>query len=360
MKKIKVMIVDDSAFVRQMLSKMLSSDPDIDVVGTAMDGVFALEKIQKLRPDVVTLDINMPRMDGIETLERIMEDFGTQVIIVSSHTRKNADLSIQALEIGAFDLVSKPDKALSDEIINIDKELVKKIKEACRSPLARSIMKTPAAPVIEEEGTLIYDPGSSDRVLAIGISTGGPNALNYMLPQLPKGFPAGILIVQHMPEGFIDMFASRLNKICQIDVKVASHDDLIVNGRALLAPGGKHLKVRKRRLGTTVSLDSSPPESGHRPSADVLFRSVAECYGKKASGLIMTGMGHDGSDGIGDIMRKGGYTIAQEERSCVVFGMPKVAIEKGNISNIVPLEDMASFLVKQFDGKGVANDKVGS
>jgi two-component system chemotaxis response regulator CheB len=350
--KIKVLIVDDSAFARKMLTQMLASDPEIEVVGTAMDGIFALNKIEKLKPDIVTLDISMPRMDGIEALKRIMGDFGLQVIIVSSHTKKNADLSISALEMGAFDLVAKPEKALSEDIVTISNELIRKVKEAYRSPLAKlKIKEVTAAPVQKEVELLSEKKNTAGRVLAIGTSTGGPNALTYLLPHIPKNFPAGILIVQHMPAGFINMFASRLNSICEIEVKEAKDGDLVLPGRALVAPSRKHLTVRKRPLGMIAVLSNSPPESGHKPSADVLYRSVAEEYGKKATGLILTGMGHDGAEGIGEIMRRGGLTVAQDENSCVVYGMPKAAIEKNNVKRVLSLEEIGGYLVKHFMGK---------
>ncbi len=359
MEKIKVLIVDDSAFARKMLTQMLSKDSVIEVVGTAMDGVFALNKIPELKPDVVTLDISMPRMDGIEALQRIMEDYGLQVVIVSSHTKRNADLSIKALEMGAFDLVAKPEKALTDDIVKIKGELIEKIKAAGRSPLARSrIKKVRAEHVKMREEVIRRKSTAAEHVLAIGTSTGGPNALTYLLPNIPKDFPAAILIVQHMPQEFIGMFATRLNNICQIEVKEAHDGDLVIPGRALIAPGDRHLKVKTRPLGVIAVMSDSPLVSGHRPSVDVLFRSVAQEYGKVATGLIMTGMGHDGSDGIGDIRKNGGITVAQDEGSCVVFGMPKAAIEKKHIKCVISLEDIAPFLIKHFTGKEVKHGTV--
>jgi two-component system chemotaxis response regulator CheB len=359
MDKIKVLIVDDSAFARKMLTQMISNDSGIEVVGTAMDGIFALNKIPKLKPDVVTLDINMPRMDGIEALQRIIEEFGLQVIIVSSHTKRDADLSIKALEMGAFDLVAKPEKALTGDLVKIEGELVEKIKAAGKSPLAHSrIKKVKAEPVRKRDEVVTHKRPAAERVLAIGTSTGGPNALTYMLPNIPKDFPAAILIVQHMPKEFVGMFAARLNNVCQIEVKEAQDGDLVLPGRALIAPGNRHLEVKRKPLGVIAVTSDSPPVSGHKPSVDVLFQSVADEYGKVATGLIMTGMGHDGSDGIGDIAKSGGITVAQDEDSCVVFGMPKAAIAKKHIKCIVSLEDMATFLIKHFAGKEVKHGTV--
>lgn len=360
MKRIRVLCVDDSALMRKMIPQILSSDPEIEVIGTAMDGLFALKKMAEVKPDVVTLDIDMPRMDGIETLRRIMADFGTPVIIVSSLARRDAELTFKALEIGAFDYVTKPQAAISVHITEIGADLISKVKAAAENPLARLRMARfkPAPPVAKKAAPPARK--GADRVLAIGISTGGPNALSYLLPQLPAEFPAAILIVQHMPAGFTEMFAARLNASCQIEVKEAHEGDLVLPGRALIAPGNRHLKVKRLPLGSISVLSDAPPVSGHRPSADVLFRSVAAEYGGRSIGLIMTGMGADGAEGIGDIRKQGGATIAEAEESCVVFGMPKVAIEKKNIDHVVPLNDLASFLAAQFDVKSPREVEYGS
>lgn len=359
MKKIKVLIVDDSAFARKMLTQMLASDPEIEVVGTAMDGIFALNKIRKLKPDIVTLDISMPRMDGSEALKCIMDEFGLQVIIVSSHTKEHVDLGIRALEMGAFDLVAKPGRALSPDLADMREELIRKIKAAYKSPLdSTKIQKVRAVPVQKQEMQSSQARSTASQVLAIGASTGGPNALTHLLPCIPKDFPAGILIVQHMPAGFIDMFASRLNAICKIEVKEARDGDLVLPGRALIAPSRRHLKVRKVQLGMIAVQSNSVPENGHKPSVDVLYRSVAEEYGKNALGLILTGMGQDGAEGIGAIKLQGGLTVAQDENSCVVFGMPKAAIEKNNVVHVLSLEEIGRYLVKHFMGREVKHGTV--
>ena len=358
MNKIRVLVVDDSALMRKMIPQLLGSDPEIEVVGTAMDGIFALRKIQDLRPDVITLDVNMPRMDGIETLRHIVEDFGIPTLIVSSLTRRDAELTFRALEIGAFDFVTKPQDAISVHIKDIGNELIEKVKGAYENPLARSRIKGVLSRIESQRPAVIYGEKkqplvrkSPDRILAVGISTGGPNALSFLLPQLPKNFPAAILIVQHMPAGFTEMFATRLNATCEIEVKEARDGDLILAGRALIAPGDRHLKVKRNPLGTIAVLSNAPPVNGHRPSADVLFHSVASEYGGNATALIMTGMGNDGALGIGEIMAKGGLTVAQDEESCVVFGMPKAAIEKGHAEQIISLEDMGDFLINHFAKK---------
>jgi len=354
--KIRVLVVDDSALMRKMIPQILSSDPGIEVVGTAMDGLFALKKMKELRPDVVTLDVSMPRMDGIETLRHIVEDFGTPAIIVSSLAQRDTELTFQALEIGAFDFVTKPQDAISVHITEIGEELTAKVKAAHENPLARlRMVRSRPCPLPEKKQARPAGVKSVDRLLAIGISTGGPNALSYLLPQIPKDFPAGILIVQHMPAGFTEMFASRLNTACEIEVKEAKDGDLVLPGRALIAPGNRHLKIKRMALGTIAVLSDAPPVSGHRPSADVLFRSVAAEYGQRVTALIMTGMGSDGAEGIGEIRARGGMTVAQDEESCIVFGMPKVAIEKDHIAKIVSLRNMGAFLADHFLGKEVAH-----
>jgi two-component system chemotaxis response regulator CheB len=351
MNKIKVLVVDDSALMRKMVPQILTADPGIEVVGTAMDGIFALKKIRELAPDVITLDIDMPRMDGIETLRNIMKHFGTPTIIVSSMSTQGAMLTLQALEIGAFDFVTKPQDAISVHILDISTDLVAKVKAAFDNPLSRLKVRQIMPVLYKREKKLFPEAQAADEVLAIGISTGGPNALSYLLPKLPKNFPAAILIVQHMPAGFTEMFAMRLNALCEIEVKEASEGDLVLPGRALIAPGDRHLKVKRLPLGTIAVLSDAPAVKGHRPSADVLFRSVSSEYGKKVTGLIMTGMGDDGAEGMGEIMAGGGMTIAQDEKSCVVFGMPKAAIERRHINNVVSLEEMGDFLVGLFVGK---------
>jgi len=288
MKRIKVLVVDDSALMRKLVPQILASDPGLEVVGTAMDGIFALKKIRELAPDVITLDIDMPRMDGIETLRNIMKHFGTPTIIVSSMSTQGAALTLQALEIGAFDFITKPQDAISVHIRDISADLIAKVKAAHENPLARLKMRQVAPASNNREKKPVSVKQAADKVLAIGISTGGPNALSYLLPKLPKDFPAAILVVQHMPAGFTEMFANRLNVLCEIEVKEASEGDLVLPGRALIAPGNRHLKVKRLPLGTIAVLSDTPPVKGHRPSADVLFRSVSSEYREKVTGLIMT------------------------------------------------------------------------
>lgn len=348
MNRARVLVVDDSALMRKMIPQILSADPGIEVLGTAMDGLFALKKIREMKPDVVTLDISMPRMDGITTLQHIVEEFGTPVVIVSSLASRDAELTLRALEMGAFDFVTKPQDAISVHISEIGAELVAKVRAAHDNPLARLKLLKPGRKPQPPEKAGPTPFKISRRILAIGVSTGGPNALSYLLPQLPQDFPAPILIVQHMPAGFTEMFAARLNASSAIEVKEARDGDLVLPGRALIAPGDFHLKVKRMPLGTIAVLSRSAPVKGHRPSADVLFQSVAAEYGNAATGLIMTGMGSDGAEGLGRINACGGMTLAQDEESCVVFGMPKVAIDGGHVSRIVSLSDMANSLTEHF------------
>lgn len=351
---IRVIVVDDSALMRKMIPGILSADPDIEVIGTAMDGLFALKKIEELKPDVITLDINMPRMGGIEALRHIVSKFGTPTVIVSSLAKRDAELTFKALEIGAFDFVTKPQDAISVHIREIGQELISKVKAAYENPVAR--LRQAVLPLQRPRPRSgARRPAVAARhagqLLAIGVSTGGPNALTYLLPQLPADFPAAITIVQHMPAGFTEMFAARLNSMCEIEVKEARDGDLVLPGRALVAPGDRHLKVRKKALGTIAVLSDAPGVSGHKPSVDVLFRSVAAEYGGQSTGLIMTGMGSDGALGAGEIKAAGGTTLAQDEKSCVVFGMPKAAMEKNNIGAVIELDGLGDFLIKHFNGK---------
>lgn len=345
---IRVLVVDDSALMRKMLSQILRSDPGIEVIDTAMDGVFALTKIGKLRPDVITLDIDMPRMNGIEALKHIVEEFGIPTIIVSSMASRNAEMTLKALEIGAFDFILKPQNAISVHIQDIAAEIISKVRAASENPIARLKIKKVPEQGVRKQKKPQEQGGSPESLLAIGISTGGPNALSYLLPLLPRKFPAGVVIVQHMPEGFTGMFASRLNSICEVEVKEARDGDLVLPGRVLIAPGNQHLKIKRLPLGTIAVLSGSAPVNGHKPSADVLFCSAAREYGPMVTGLIMTGMGNDGAQGMAEIHRSGGFTVAQEEKSCVVFGMPRAAIELGVIDQVIALEEITEFLLKRF------------
>lgn len=340
MKKIRVMVVDDSALMRKLISEILSKDPDLEVVNTAMDGLFALKKIPQARPDVITLDLDMPRMDGLTALRYIVNDYHIPVVLVSSLTTKGGALTLEGLALGAVDFVTKPRDAISFHIHDIAHDLIQKVKTASRVEVAKIQRTERAKPPAKIVTVPKKEPrgGTLKKVVAVGISTGGPNAISYILPRLPGDFPAGILIVQHMPEGFTQMFANRLNQVCKVHVKEAQEGDQIFPGCAYIAPGNKHMKMARVGRGSVVVISSSPPVNGHRPSADVLFDSVSQEYGRDSIGLIMTGMGDDGARGLGRIKTSGGYTMAQDEDSCIVFGMPKVAIELGNVHEVVSLD----------------------
>jgi two-component system, chemotaxis family, protein-glutamate methylesterase/glutaminase len=355
--RVRVLVVDDSALMRKLIPLILERDPDIEVVGTAMDGAFALRKIAELQPDVVTLDLEMPRMDGIETLRMIMRSAPLPVIVFSTHSKEGAYSTFKALALGAIDFVAKPTNAAAGNLEPVANQLVEKIKVAKRAGgpkvFAKAGIELP--PRTKKQTRPALPP---NRVIAIGISTGGPNALQYLLTQIPGDFQATIVVVQHMPEGFTDMFARRLDECCQIDVQEAKSGDMLVAGRVLICPGNRHIMVRRMPRGDMVVLSDSPPINGHRPSVDVLFHSVAQEFGLTSVGIIMTGMGEDGAEGTGAIKAAGGLTIAQSEETCVVSGMPRAAISKGYVTRILPLDSLASFLISQFGSERGSGDKL--
>jgi len=351
--KVRVLVVDDSALMRKLISQILERDSDIEVVGTAMDGAFGLKKIEELKPQVVTLDLEMPRMDGMETLRQITRRHKLPVIVVSAHSVDGASTTFKALALGAFDFVTKPPDAASAHMDEIAGDLIGKIKAASVS----QVMPVPQLPptTVESVNKPAYRPKKEPtKIVAIGISTGGPNALQYVLSELPGNFPGSIVVVQHMPEGFTEMFARRLNECCAVDVKEAQSGDLLIAGRALICPGNRHIKVRRMPMGNIVVLSDEDRVNGHRPSVDVLFRSVASEFGGRSIGVLMTGMGDDGAYGMGLLKSAGALTVAQSEDSCVVYGMPKAAIERGYATRVVPLDMLANTLTIQCSPQRVA------
>lgn len=353
--KVRVLVVDDSALMRKLIPQMIETDGSIEVVGTAMDGNFCLKKIEELRPNVVTLDLQMPGMNGIDTLKEIMRRHPLTVIVVSSHSIEGAAITFKALGLGAFDFVTKPQDA-AGHMAEASRELIAKIKAAAESRTVRP--GTAIAPVRAKKPDPAKNTMPPTRTVAIGISTGGPQALEYMLQQLPADFPGAILIVQHMPEGFTDMFARRLDELCALRVKEARSGDELQAGRVLICPGMRHMTVKRLPAHDVIVLNDEPPVNGHRPSVDVLFRSVAEQYGRSAAAVLMTGMGDDGAEGLGAVKKAGGMTIAQSEESCVVYGMPKAAIERGYATRVVPL-DILSATLQALCGRGEGNKKPG-
>jgi two-component system chemotaxis response regulator CheB len=341
---VRVLVVDDSALMRKLIPQILETDKTIQVVGTAMDGNFGLKKIEELKPQVVTLDLDMPGMGGLDMLKEIMRRHRVPVIVVSSHSTEGATVTLKALALGAFDFVAKPTD-VSARMPEIARELISKIKAAASS---RGVQLAPFPGTVRlSDKTPLDSRKQPTRIVAIGISTGGPQALQYLLAQLPGDFPGSIVVVQHMPEGFTEMFARRLDESCSVGVKEAQSGDLLLAGRVLICPGSRHIKVKKLALGNVVVLSDEPKVNGHRPSVDVLFKTVAEEFGEKALAVLMTGMGDDGAQGLGLIKAAGGMTIAQSEESCVVFGMPKAAIERGFATRVVALEAMANTLQSQ-------------
>jgi len=346
--RIRVLVVDDSALMRKLIPAILARESSIEVVGTAMDGAFALKKIEELQPDVVTLDLEMPRMDGMETLRMIMKRAPLPVILFSTHSKEGGYATFKALALGAVDFLAKPKDAAAGHLEEIADQLIAKIKVAKRAVGK----KLPPATVIEDpfgpkkEARPALPPPR--RVIAIGISTGGPNALQFVLSQIPADFLSTILVVQHMPEGFTEMFAKRLDECCPMEVHEARSGDLLLAGRVLICPGNRHMMVRRMPRGDMAILSDGPPVNGHRPSADVLFHSVAQEFALLSVGVLMTGMGDDGAEGLGAIKAAGGMTIAQSEDTCVVSGMPRAAILKGYANKIIPLDGLGSFLVNQY------------
>lgn len=339
--KIKVLIVDDSAVVRKILSTGLSKYPDIEVVGTAPDPFVARDKIVTLKPDVVTLDVEMPRMDGISFLQRLMAYYPLPVIMVSSLTQSGCETTLKALEVGAVDFVAKPTMDVSTSLNDVMDELVEKIRTSVKVKIKKKVLKTTDTKRPQTSHALIK---TTHKIVAIGASTGGTEALKEVLTQMPPNAP-GIVIVQHMPALFTKAFADRLNTLCAIRVSEAKDGESVVPGMALIAPGGYHMALNRSGARYYVTINQDPPVRRHRPSVEVLFESVAKYAGANAIGVIMTGMGDDGASGLLKMKEAGANTIAQDEESCVVFGMPKEAIKLGAAEKIVSLEKIPSAIL---------------
>jgi two-component system chemotaxis response regulator CheB len=343
--KIRVLVVDDSAFMRSALKGMIGSDPDLQVIATARDGAEAIEKIAKLRPDIVTLDLEMPRMDGLSALKIIMEQMPLPVLIVSSLTTDGADMTFNALNLGAVDFICKDLSGTSLSIMDIQTALISKIKT-----IAGKKMKTRAAgagtavvPVMPQ-----FDAFHTHNtaVVALGASTGGPKALQSVIPFLPKDFLVPVLVVQHMPALFTRSFAERLNAESQLEVKEAEDGDLLEPGRVFIARGGIHMKAKRTKpLEVRLQLDMHPDNLLYRPSVNVMMKSAVEAYGGRVLGVIMTGMGDDGTEGMKAIKHAGGKTIAQDEFTCVVWGMPRSAYEAGVVDKVATLTQIANEIV---------------
>lgn len=345
---VKVLIVDDSAFMRNALSNMLSSDPNIKIIGTARDGQEAIEKAAVLKPDVVTMDIEMPKMDGITALRHLMEKNPVPVIMVSSLTTEGAKATLEALELGAVDFIPKNLADLSINIVKIKEILIDKIKQISKKDIRRIIAKKPTS--FEITPARLNMPSSSVGgrrigLVALGTSTGGPGALHHIIPQIPSDFPVPIVIVQHMPATFTKPFAERLNQLSRITVKEAEDGEPLKPGLALVAPGKGHMSLRRRGIETIVDTTTVKDEYIYKPSVDALMLSVSECYPGRALGVILTGMGNDGLKGFTAHKRAGGKVFAQDEKTCVVYGMPRVIVEAGLADKVLPLDEIPGEII---------------
>ncbi len=341
--KIRVLIVDDSAAMRQLLTQILSSDPDIEIVGTAQDPFFAREKIISLNPDVLTLDIEMPRMDGLTFLEKLMRGRPMPVVMVSSLTQRNADITFRALEIGAVDFFPKPTLDELGGVAGGAEEIIGKVKAAAGARIRRQPDGPPPVVSSIQQRSAAASYRLTHQLIAIGASTGGTEAIREVLTALPADTP-GIVIVQHMPPGFTASFANRLDKLCAFRVKEAEDKDRVIPGLALIAPGNFHTSVIRSGAEYRVRVETAPPVNHHRPSVDVLFDSCAGQIGRNTVAAILTGMGDDGASGMLRMRETGARTIAQDEATCVVFGMPKEAIAKGGAEFVLPLQKIAKKL----------------
>ncbi|MBN1398909.1 MAG: chemotaxis response regulator protein-glutamate methylesterase [Bacteroidetes bacterium] len=352
---VKVVVIDDSAFMRKSLKLMLESDPGIQVIGTARDGNEGIEKIISLKPDIVTLDIEMPGMDGLTALKIIMEQVPVPVLMVSSLTTESAQATLQAFDLGAIDFISKDLSYSSINIINIKNELIEKVKQIAQSSLVRTRfrmrrlvqstqnkaanIKKPVQKKISYESVM-----NKFSAVVVGVSTGGPQALLNIIPKLPESFPLGVAIVQHMPPHFTRTLAERLNSLSKVQVKEAEHGELFETKKILIAPGGKQMSFNNNGLKVAVEISEGSPDNIYRPSADLMMLSAASTFAGPLLGIIMTGMGKDGIEGLRQIKSKGGYVIGQSEESCVVYGMPRAAYEEGLVDSMQSLEIIVSTL----------------
>ncbi len=358
-KTIRVLVVDDSAFMRKSISLMLESDPGIKVIATARDGKEAVEKIRDLKPDLVTLDVEMPVMDGLSALRIIMKEMPLPVIMISSLTSEGAQTTIDALNLGAVDFIPKELSYVSISIAKIKEDLIAKVKNIAgsrsvwaRMNRVRSMTRgaKPALPTHTSRSARLARPASNPRAVVVGISTGGPFALLQVIPKLPANYPLGILIVQHMPPHFTRSMAERLNGLSQVEVREAADGDKVQPGVVLIAPGGFHMMLAKNGTGVVVRISAEPSKSLYRPSADIMIASAVEAFNGPLLGLIMTGMGKDGLEGLKAVKKKNGYVVAQSEETCVVYGMPKAAVEAGVADAVLPLERIPSALVDLVQG----------
>lgn len=348
--KIKVLIVDDSALIRGVMKEIINSQPDMEVVGVAPDPLVARDLIKQTNPDVLTLDVEMPKMDGLDFLERLMRLRPMPVVMVSSLTERGSEITMRALELGAVDFVTKPKMSIQSVMLEYTDLIADKIRAASHARVKQRSV-TPDAAAATQLASLRNPFTSSEKLIIIGASTGGTEAIRAFLTQLPPDCP-GILITQHMPEGFTRSFANRLDKLCRISVKEAEGNERVLPGHAYLAPGHSHLMLVRSGANYMTKLDQGAPVNRHRPSVDVLFNSAAVNAGKNAVGVILTGMGKDGAAGMLEMKKAGAYNLAQDESTCVVFGMPKEAIALGGTHEVAPLHDLPKRVMDHFVAHG--------
>lgn len=356
--QIKVLVVDDSAFMRKAISMLLESDPDIKVVGTANNGLEGIEMVKKLKPDIVTLDIEMPRMDGLTALKHIMKDNPTPVMMLSSLTTDGASATLEAFSLGAVDFIPKQLSFVALDIVNIKNELLSKIKDIAlnkarlmrvfRNRNKSSQTITPVKIPIGSSSQQSKGKKINAGIIAVGVSTGGPPALQAIIPLLPKNLPVPVTVVQHMPPMFTKSLAERLNSLSKVDVKEAEHGEKLNPGTVYIAPGDKHLLVKKLPTSAYVHLSDEPANTLHKPAVDVMVKSVAEGYGSRVLGVILTGMGADGLEGMRLVKSKGGVVFAQNEATCIVYGMPRAVVEDDLADKVVPIQNMAEEIVRCF------------
>ncbi len=355
MKKIRVLIVDDSAFMRKAIRRMLSFAPDVEVVDMAADGREAVEKTAQLRPDIVTMDVKMAGMDGLAALDRIMHEHPTPVIMLSSLTQEGAEVTLKALDLGAVDFIDKARVESSMNITLLSNELIAKVRAIAGVDVGKMKPRHAESAVPEARPEARLRQSADNRsprssridVIAVGTSTGGPPALQNLIPNFPSNFPTSVIIVQHMPIGFTRTLAERLNAQSRLPVAEAVSGEVVQPGRVLIAPAGRHLKLRTRNGQYVVHLDNEPADSLHKPSVDIMMESVAKACGKKSLGVLLTGMGSDGAKGMRSIKEVGGRTLAESEETCIVYGMPKSAVDEGVVDKVVPIYDMVNAILKE-------------
>lgn len=359
MRKIRVLIIDDSALIRKLLTEIVNSQRDMEAIGAAADPLVAREMIREMNPDVLTLDVEMPRMDGLDFLEKLMRLRPMPVVMVSTLTEKGSDITFRALELGAVDFIAKPKIDIASGLKQYGDEIANKIRIAKSARIKQHVLMSATKSVSADAvlPSISNRVASTEKLIIVGASTGGTEAIKDFLIKLPPDSP-GILITQHMPEAFTKSFAGRLDKLCRISVVEAQGGERVMPGHAFLAPGHSHLLLKRSGANYMTELNQGELVSRHRPSVDVLFRSAANAAGKNAIGVILTGMGKDGAAGMLEMHKTGAYNLAQDEASCVVFGMPKEAIAVGGVDEVVPLKDMAARVLSKLSSFGRHSHRV--